>query len=75
MSVRKDKVAENFIKRYGMKRFQELITMIGSGQSGQVIADHFNVSRERVRQWKNCFSEVITHYRLFPEIDRILRNG
>ena len=69
----REKVARNFIKTYGRTRFRRLLNALANGESGQVIADEFDVSRERVRQWKNTFGEVITHYRLFPEIDRILR--
>jgi uncharacterized protein (DUF433 family) len=66
-------VARNFIKTYGRVRFRQLLEGLASGESGQTIADSFGVSRERVRQWKNTFGEVITHYRVFPEVDRILR--
>jgi hypothetical protein len=69
----REKVARNFIKTYGRTRFRRLLNALANGESGQAIADEFAVSRERVRQWKNTFGEVITHYRLFPEIDRILR--
>ena len=69
----REKVARNFIKTYGRTRFRRLLNALANGESGQAIADEFTVSRERVRQWKNTFGEVITHYRLFPEIDRILR--
>ena len=69
----REKVARNFIKTYGRTRFRRLLNALANGESGQAIADEFDVSRERVRQWKNTFGEVITHYRLFPEIDRILR--
>ena len=69
----REKVARNFIKTYGRTRFRRLLSALANGESGQAIADEFGVSRERVRQWKNTFGEVITHYRLFPEIDRILR--
>ena len=69
----REKVARNFIRTYGRIRFRRLLSALANGESGQAIADEFDVSRERVRQWKNTFGEVITHYRLFPEIDRILR--
>lgn len=69
----REKVARNFIRTYGRARFRRLLTALANGESGQVIANEFDVSRERVRQWKNTFGEVITHYRLYPEIDRILR--
>jgi len=70
---KREKVARNFIKTYGRVKFRRLLNAIAAGESGQAIADEFGVSRERVRQWKNTFGEVITHYRLFPEVDMILR--
>ena len=69
----RERVARNFIRNYGRSRFKDLIEGFAKGESGQTLADEFSVSRERIRQWKNTFGEVITHYRLFPEIDRILR--
>ena len=73
MSARKrEKVARNFIKTYGRAKFRRLLSLIAEGESGQVIANEFGVSRERVRQWKNIFGEVITTYRVYPEIERML---
>ena len=68
----RERVARNFIKAYGRMRFRHLLESLARSESGQVIADEFGVSRERVRQWKNTFGEVITHYRVYPEVDRIL---
>ena len=64
----RERVAQNFVKRYGPDRFRELLDALGSGQSGQVIAESFDVSRERVRQWKNTFGTVVTLYQVHPEI-------
>jgi hypothetical protein len=69
----RERVARNFIKSYGRTRFRRLLEALANGESGQAVANEFGVSRERVRQWKNTFGEVITHYRVFPEVDRILR--
>ena len=69
----RERVARNFIKSYGRVNFRRLLESLAAGESGQTIANEFGVSRERVRQWKNSFGEVITHYRVYPEIDRILR--
>lgn len=69
----RERVARNFIKSYGRTKFRRLLEALAAAESGQVIADEFGVSRERVRQWKNTFGEVIIHYRVFPEVDRILR--
>ena len=68
----RERGARNFIKSYGRTRFRELLQALARGERGQRIADRFGVSRERVRQWKNTFGEVITHYRVYPEVDRIL---
>ena len=69
---RRQRVARNFVARYGRARFVELIASLGDGESGQVIADAFNVSRERVRQWKNTFGTVVTIYQVHPEVQAVL---
>jgi len=69
----RERVARNFIKAYGRTRFRRLIEALAAGESGQTIAVEFGVSRERVRQWKNTFGQVITLYQLHPEVERILR--
>lgn len=69
----RERVARNFIKTYGRARFRRLIEALAAGESGQLIANEFGVSRERVRQWKNTFGQVITLYQLHPEVERILR--
>ncbi len=68
----RERVARNFIRTYGRRRFRRLLEALASGESGQQIADEFGVSRERVRQWKNTFGTVITLYQLHPEVERIL---
>ena len=68
----RERVARNFIKSYGRVRFRKLLESLADGESGQRIADECGVSRERVRQWKNTFGEVITHYRVYPEVGRII---
>ena len=55
-------------------KFRRLLEGLARGESGQTIANDFGVSRERVRQWKNTFGEVITHYRVYPEVDHILND-
>ena len=71
MSTR-ERVARNFIKRYGMSRFRQMLNAFGENRSGQQIALMLGVSRERVRQWKNTFSQTITLYRLYPEAQSLL---
>lgn len=68
----RERVARNFIKRYGISQFRETLKAFGEMQSGQVIANRLGVSRERVRQWRDVFGETITHYRLYPEAKNLL---
>ena len=69
----RERVARNFVERYGGDAFQRLLTALSQGESGQDIADDFGVSRERVRQWKNTFGRVVTLYQLHPSIERVLQ--
>jgi len=69
---RRARMAENFIDRYGMDRLERLLQLLANGESGQAIADEFQVSRERVRQWKNAFGDVISFYQVHPDVERLM---
>jgi len=69
----RQRVARNFIRTYGRSQFRRLIVLLSRNESGQDIANEFNVSRERVRQWKNIFGVVNYSYRIYPEINAILQ--
>lgn len=71
-SKSRERVARNFVERYGPDRLERLLEALSDGESGQAIADEFSVSRERVRQWKNTFGQVLTLYQVHPEVQRIL---
>jgi len=66
------RVAQNFVDRYGSDRFRELLDALSSGVSGQAIAESFDVSRERVRQWKNTFGTVVTLYQVHQDVLEVL---
>lgn len=68
----RERVARNFVNRYGQDAFERLLLHLANGESGQTIAEEFSVSRERVRQWKNTFGQVLTLYQVHPEVQRIL---
>jgi DNA-directed RNA polymerase sigma subunit (sigma70/sigma32) len=68
----RERVARNFVKRYGADRLRRLLDALGHGESGQAIADEFDVSRERVRQWKNTFGQVLTLYQVHAEVQSVL---
>ena len=69
----RERVARNFVKSYGRTRFRRLLEALARSESGQILADEFSVSRERIRQWKNTFGTVITVYQVHPEVERLLR--
>jgi DNA-binding NarL/FixJ family response regulator len=71
----RERIARNFVQRYGTDRFRRLLVLLADGESGQQIADEFEVSRERVRQWKNTFGTVLTLYQVHPDIQRVLEEG
>lgn len=45
------------------------------GESDLSIADDVQVSRERVRQWKNTFGVLTTTYEMSPVVLEALRNN
>lgn len=69
------RVARNFVERYGAKRLRWLLEALAAGESGQAIADEFSVSRERVRQWKNTFGSTLTLYQVHPDVQAVLREA
>lgn len=62
------RMVKNFLDRHGRDGLERLIRMLQEGASGQAIADEYSVSRERVRQWKNAFGEVIMIYQVHAEV-------
>lgn len=68
----RETIARNFIERYGAERLDRLLDALASGESGEAIAREFDVSRERVRQWKNAFGSIMMLYQVHPEVQRIV---
>ena len=65
--------AQNFIKRYGSDSFLRLIHLFGEGTSGEIIAKEFQVSRERIRQWRNIFGYNVSFYQVHPEVKHLMQ--
>ena len=59
---------QNFIKKYSREELRQLLKRLSQGDSGQAIADDFNVSRERIRQWMHTFGVVTRTYEIFPVV-------
>jgi hypothetical protein len=72
MQRSRERVARNFIQRFGAENLKRLLTLLADGDSGQQIADELEVSRERVRQWKNAFGTVVTIYQVHPDVQQVL---
>lgn len=68
----RERIARNFVARYGEDRLKELVDRLSVGESGQQIAESFGVSREAVRKWKNTFGNVMTYYSVHPEVQRVI---
>jgi hypothetical protein len=64
-------VAKNFVKQHGKARLKKFLRMMQAGESGERIAAEFNVSRERVRQWKNTFGRMVQSYDIDPEVAKL----
>jgi DNA-directed RNA polymerase specialized sigma subunit len=67
-----EKVARNFIKRYGLQAFRSFITGLEGHRSGQELAQELGVSRQRVQQWKDAFGVSIAVYMPRAEVARLL---
>ena len=50
----------NFIKKYGLKKFKDMVHSFVVGESGQKIGNRLGVSRERVRQFKTILGDEIS---------------
>lgn len=70
-TVDPETVAKNFISQYGKARFKRFLKLLRKGTSGETIAEEYGVSRERVRQWKNAFGDVVQTYDIDPGIRKI----
>ena len=73
LDAKRERVEQNFIRTYGQERFLTLIERLSNGDSVQSIADDFDVSRERVHQWRDTFGEVVVTYEIAPVVLEELR--
>lgn len=64
-------VAANFVNQYGKQRLKRFLRLMKDNLSGEAIAREFGVSRERVRQWKNCFGSVVQTYTVRADVAKL----
>lgn len=72
-SKKRERMLRNFEKKYGRAQLIGLLNALANNESGEDIAKDFGVSRERVRQWKNVFGEMVTTYRVHPAVVRYIK--
>jgi len=76
MSNQKEKspsrVARNFLKRFGKKRFQEFLAGLQRGESNAHWGRELGVSRERARQWEREFTSSMTVVTIHPDVRGLL---
>lgn len=65
-------VAQNFIKKFGKPKFLRFIAMLQNNESGEKIAYEFEVSRQRVHQWKIQLGQEKIMFNLRPSIEEML---
>ena len=68
----RERVALNFIDKYGEEVLRSMLQHFSDGTSHQVVANELGVSRERVRQWRRLMGTTITVYNVHPEVRRYL---
>jgi DNA-directed RNA polymerase sigma subunit (sigma70/sigma32) len=70
-----EKVARNILRSHGRTKLRRLIEGLQAQESGQAIADDLEVSRERVRQWKNVLTRTVTSVTVEGDVARVLWCG
>ena len=74
-AIRRERVKQNFIRVYSFEKYLYLIENLSKRTSIQSLADYFNVSRLRIKQWQNTFGQVKSTYTIFPEVIAMLKNN
>lgn len=67
-------MVRNLKRKYGVRRVRELLRRFSEPNAGQLIADEFGVSRERVRQWRNMLGRTITVFQPYGEVEAELED-
>ena len=56
------RLARTLIKNYGLDRFMRILELLGKGISGELIAQEFEVTRQRVHQWRQLLGKTTKLY-------------
>ena len=67
------KATRQFLKKYGKARLRHLLSGFVKQRSPQALADDFEISLERLQQWKELLQHAIEMYEISPNLNSILR--
>jgi biotin operon repressor len=65
------RIIRNIVKKYGEEGLDSLIGMFEMGFSGEAIAKEFNVTRQRIHQWKTMLFETKVSYKEDEDIQKV----
>jgi len=68
MASKSYNTANNISNTYGFERFINLLASLERGTSDSVLAKEFNVSRQRIHQWKQALGVTKKTYYLDQEV-------
>lgn len=54
---KEDRMLRNFINKYGLVGLKRISSLFIEGISNQQIAEEFGVTRQRVHQWQQAFTQ------------------
>jgi hypothetical protein len=70
-----DHEVEFFVEKYGAAALAELVAAFQRNESGGSIGRRYNVSRQRVHQWKRAFGVVSTHFEPYTTLHPYLKKA
>lgn len=67
------RLARTLIKNYGLDRFMRLVDLFNKAVSGEEIAIEFEVTRQRVHQWRQLLGKTTKLYALDPGVADLIK--
>ncbi len=74
MSKKSIKISENITKTYGQDKFDGLLVAFEQNIADSVLAKQFEVSRQRIHQWKQALGSTKIIYTIDPEVLKHRKN-
>lgn len=70
--TKEERMLKNFVEKYGEKGLKDILKMFTEEKSNQIIADFYDVTRQRVHQWQKAFT--VKNISLRPHVNQFLKN-